>query len=51
MQGTARNFNKEFSFFRAKRDDRIFSVKFSGESSIDAGGPFRAIFDDICREL
>jgi hypothetical protein len=36
---------------KLKRTDRPWHVSFTGEGAIDAGGPARAVFTDICREL
>ena len=32
-------------------DDRVFRANFQGESSIDAGGPYREAMENISREL
>lgn len=45
---------KKHSFETFKRnyiDDRAFHVKFLSEGSYDSGGPYRELFDTVCREL
>lgn len=32
-------------------DNRVFRANFKGESSIDAGGPYRETMENISREL
>jgi hypothetical protein len=46
------DFNENFLFFRFKNtSSRCFEVQFLEERSIDDGGPHRAQFEDMCREL
>ena len=34
-------------FRREGTDDRVFRANFKGESSIDAGGPYREVMENI----
>ena len=36
---------------RDGHDDRVFRANFSGERSVDAGGPYRECMENISREL
>ena len=37
--------------FRCKKDNRLFYVRFKGEGSSDAGGPYRDLFHMVNKEL
>jgi hypothetical protein len=39
------------NLWKLKRSDSPWHVSFSGEGAVDAGGPGRAVFTDICREI
>ena len=39
------------SFLVNSADSQILRVNFSGEGSIDAGGPYRETLTNICKEL
>lgn len=36
---------------RDSPDDRAFYARFMSEGSYDSGGPYRELFDNVCREL
>lgn len=38
-------------FRREGTDDRVFRANFKGESSIDAGGPYREVMENISQEV
>jgi len=48
-QQQAANYKKWWR--REGNDNRVFRANFKGESSIDAGGPYRELMENISREL
>jgi alpha-tubulin suppressor-like RCC1 family protein len=51
--GQLHNKLKDFEIkkLQTRKDERLFTVQFTGEGASDAGGPYRELFSSICEEL